>query len=59
MVCSREVTVVHRRNKFRAHEHSIQKLMNSTVKVKTPYNIKEVIGNGEKIESIALNGEAE
>ncbi|WP_422762812.1 NAD(P)/FAD-dependent oxidoreductase [Priestia endophytica] len=51
-----EVTVVHRRNKFRAHEHSIQKLMNSTVKVKTPYNIKEVVGNDEKIEYIVLEG---
>lgn len=40
------VTLVHRRDKFRAHEHSVQKLLESTVLMKTPW---EVLGlTGEK-----------
>lgn len=51
---AKEVTIVHRRDKFRAHEYSVNQLMNSTVSVKTPYNIKELIGNGGKIERVIL-----
>ena len=40
-----KVTVVHRRDKFRAHEHSIEQLMNSSVEVKTPYVPTEIIGD--------------
>lgn len=32
-----KVTLVHRRDKFRAHEHSIELLLDSTVETKTPY----------------------
>ncbi|WP_085505721.1 NAD(P)/FAD-dependent oxidoreductase [Thalassobacillus devorans] len=39
-----EVTLVHRRDKFRAHEHSVEKLMASSVNVKTPFAPEEVIG---------------
>ncbi|KIL43674.1 NAD(P)/FAD-dependent oxidoreductase [Jeotgalibacillus campisalis] len=31
------VTLVHRRDKFRAHEHSVEQLMNSGVNIMTPY----------------------
>ncbi|MDG5471782.1 NAD(P)/FAD-dependent oxidoreductase [Jeotgalibacillus sp. ET6] len=31
------VTLVHRRDKFRAHEHSVEQLMNSSVNIMTPY----------------------
>ncbi|KIL42619.1 NAD(P)/FAD-dependent oxidoreductase [Jeotgalibacillus soli] len=34
---AKSVTLVHRRDKFRAHEHSVEQLMNSSVKIKTPY----------------------
>ncbi|WP_457983197.1 NAD(P)/FAD-dependent oxidoreductase [Bacillus paralicheniformis] len=40
-----KVTLVHRRDKFRAHEHSIEQLMNSSVEVKTPYVPTEIIGD--------------
>lgn len=33
---AKEVTIVHRRDKFRAHEHSVENLHNSKVIVKTP-----------------------
>ncbi len=40
-----KVTLVHRRDKFRAHEHSIEQLMNSSVDVKTPYAPAELTGD--------------
>jgi thioredoxin reductase len=48
-----KVTLIHRRDKFRAHEHSIENLMKSKVDVKTPYHIAEIIGD-EKIEKVIL-----
>ncbi|WP_025027956.1 NAD(P)/FAD-dependent oxidoreductase [Caldalkalibacillus mannanilyticus] len=48
-----KVTLIHRRDKFRAHEHSVENLMNSKVDVKTPYHIAELIGN-ERIEKVIL-----
>jgi thioredoxin reductase len=49
-----QVTLTHRRDKFRAHEHSVETLMNSKVDLKTPYHIKEIIGDGEKINQVVL-----
>ncbi|SFE15830.1 thioredoxin reductase (NADPH) [Paenibacillus catalpae] len=40
------VTLVHRRDKFRAHEHSVQNLINSKVKVLTPKEITSLHGDG-------------
>ncbi|AIQ65394.1 ferredoxin-NADP reductase [Paenibacillus stellifer] len=48
-----EVTLIHRRNKFRAHEHSVENLMNSKVKVITPTEITELHGDGF-IEKVTL-----
>ena len=31
------VSLIHRRDKFRAHEHSVEQLMNSSVNIMTPY----------------------
>ncbi|MEH7886158.1 NAD(P)/FAD-dependent oxidoreductase [Bacillus sp. JJ1609] len=55
-----QVTIVHRRDKFRAHEHSVENLQNSKVDIKTPYIPTELIGDGNKISQIVLqdaNGE--
>ena len=55
-----EVTIVHRRDKFRAHEHSVENLKNSNVIIKTPYIPSELVGDGEVITQIVLedaNGE--
>ncbi len=49
-----EVYIVHRRDKFRAHEHSVENLHNSKVIIKTPYVPKEIIGDEEKITQIIL-----
>lgn len=48
-----KVTLIHRRDKFRAHEHSVETLMNSKVEVKTPYAIEQLIGE-EEIEKVIL-----
>jgi ferredoxin/flavodoxin---NADP+ reductase len=55
-----KVTIVHRRDKFRAHEHSVENLKNSKVEIKTPYVPAELIGDEDKIHQVVLqeaNGE--
>ncbi|MGE7767164.1 NAD(P)/FAD-dependent oxidoreductase [Peribacillus sp. NPDC096540] len=47
------VTIAHRRDKFRAHEHSVENLTNSTVHVMTPYVPVELRGS-EEIEYVVL-----
>ncbi|GGC99184.1 ferredoxin--NADP reductase 2 [Thalassobacillus devorans] len=49
-----EVTLVHRREKFRAHEHSVNQLKASTIHIKTPMIIEDLIGTKESIETITL-----
>ncbi|MFJ5623280.1 NAD(P)/FAD-dependent oxidoreductase [Peribacillus loiseleuriae] len=49
-----KVTIVHRRDKFRAHEHSVENLRNSKVEIKTPYLPAEFIGNGSEITQVVL-----
>ncbi|MGM9950321.1 MAG: NAD(P)/FAD-dependent oxidoreductase [Lysinibacillus sp.] len=48
-----KVTLIHRRDKFRAHEHSIERLMDSSVDIKTPYVPAELIG-GETITQVVI-----
>ena len=55
-----QVSIVHRRDKFRAHEHSVENLYNSKVDVKTPYVPAELIGDESGIKQVVLetvNGE--
>lgn len=51
-----KVTIVHRRDKFRAHEHSVENLFNSNVDVKTPYVPAELIGDENGIKQVVLGG---
>lgn len=44
---AKSVTLIHRRDKFRAHEHSVQNLMNSSVKVITPAEITALHGDSD------------
>ncbi len=48
-----KVTLVHRRDKFRAHEHSVELLMNSKVEVVTPREIEALQGD-DRIEAVVL-----
>jgi thioredoxin reductase (NADPH) len=40
------VTLIHRRDEFRAHEQSVQELRQSPVNILTPYELRRVCGNG-------------
>ncbi|WP_419882096.1 NAD(P)/FAD-dependent oxidoreductase [Peribacillus sp. B-H-3] len=51
-----KVTIVHRRDKFRAHEHSVDNLKNSKVDIKTPFVPAEFIGNEDKITQVVVEG---
>ncbi len=48
-----KVTLIHRRDKFRAHEHSVENLMKSKVEVITPTEIKKLEGR-DQIEQVLL-----
>jgi thioredoxin reductase (NADPH) len=48
-----QVTLIHRRNSFRAHEHSVELLMNSKVNVLTPKEIIELQGE-DNIRSVTI-----
>ncbi len=51
---AKKVMIVHRRNKFRAHEHSVDLLMKSNVEILTPYVPTELIGD-EEIERVIVS----
>ncbi|WEG13738.1 NAD(P)/FAD-dependent oxidoreductase [Pullulanibacillus sp. KACC 23026] len=49
-----KVYLVHRRDKFRAHEHSVTQLRNSSVAIKTPSVVAEFIGDDVRVHKVAL-----
>ncbi|WP_018933228.1 NAD(P)/FAD-dependent oxidoreductase [Gracilibacillus lacisalsi] len=49
-----EVSLVHRRNDFRAHEHSVNQLKESSVQIKTPMVIDELIGYDGLIKQVVI-----
>lgn len=51
---AKKVSLVHRRDKFRAHESTVTQLMNSKVNVKTPFNPKNLLSSGDKINAVIL-----
>lgn len=50
---AQHVTLVHRRDTFRAHEQSVENLKNSSVEVMTPFVPTELIGE-DQIEQVVL-----
>jgi thioredoxin reductase len=50
-ICSK-VTLVHRRDEFRAHEESVRKLKASSVDIKLWYELRTVKGNGKMEEAV-------
>jgi ferredoxin/flavodoxin---NADP+ reductase len=48
-----KVTIIHRRDKFRAHEHSVEQLKQSKVEMLTPYVPTQLVGD-EKIEKVVV-----
>lgn len=51
---AKKVYLTHRRNKFRAHEHSISLLEDSSVEMITPFIPHSISGNNHKIQSVTL-----
>ncbi len=49
-----QVTIVHRRDKFRAHEHSVENLNNSKVDIKTPYVPDDLVGDENGINQVVI-----
>jgi len=59
---AKSVTLVHRRDSFRAHEHSIELLNQSSVIVKTPYVVDHFEAEGEAFTHVGVrnsDGEVE
>ncbi|MGG2085957.1 NAD(P)/FAD-dependent oxidoreductase [Priestia aryabhattai] len=54
-----KVTLTHRRDKFRAHEHSVENLHNSSVDIKTPYVPVEFIGDDHITQVVLENTKGE
>lgn len=50
---ARKITLIHRREQFRAHEESVKKLFQSSVQVKLFYELKAIHGN-ERIEEAVI-----
>lgn len=48
------VTLIHRRERFTAHETSVNQLMESTVDVKTSLSVKEILGADGNIKEILV-----
>lgn len=48
-----QVTLVHRRDQFRAHEHSVQKLKNGSIRILTPYELIKLHGQ-HRIDQVTL-----
>lgn len=48
------VTLTHRRDKFRAHEHSVSELRESAVDIHSSYEVAELIGDGHRIRQAVL-----
>jgi ferredoxin/flavodoxin---NADP+ reductase len=46
---AQKITLVHRRDVFRAHELSVTELMKSNVDIKLFYEVKRVLGDGTKV----------
>ncbi|WP_068672789.1 NAD(P)/FAD-dependent oxidoreductase [Oceanobacillus sp. Castelsardo] len=50
---AKKVTLVHRRDEFRAHEHSVEKLHSSNVDILTPYAAADIVSSN-KIDQLIL-----
>lgn len=51
---AREVSIVHRRPEFRGHEHSVEKLKNSTVQILTPYMIEQLNIENQEFKGVQI-----
>ena len=51
---ARSITLIHRRDEFRAHESSVNELRASSARILTPYEVKQVVGSDGRIERVTI-----
>jgi len=51
---AQQITLIHRRDKWRAHEDSINKLMRSSVDVRTFHEVRSIEHEGRKLSSVTI-----
>lgn len=49
------VTIVHRRDEFGGLEQNVRQMKESSVKVRTPFQVKQLHGNGDLIEAVSIS----
>ncbi|WP_085992307.1 NAD(P)/FAD-dependent oxidoreductase [Oceanobacillus senegalensis] len=54
-----QVNIIHRRNRFRAHEASVERLKESRVNILTPYQLVDIHGDNDRIQSISIQKDGE
>ena len=52
---AREITIIHRRDQFRAAEDSVQKMLNSPIHVKVFYELRRLDGDGQVQRAVIYN----
>lgn len=56
---AKKVSIIHRRDTFRAHEASVKNMENSKVNILTPYEVVDIEGNEDRIHSIHIKNKDE
>ena len=54
---AKEVTLIHRRDEFRAHEHNVEKLLRGRARVRLSCELKAVLGNTHVEAAIVYNNQ--
>src|SRR5207249_4855975 len=54
-----EITLIHRRDAFRAHEDSVKKLYASPIKVKTFYELRAIRGDNQVREAVVFQNKTQ
>lgn len=54
---SRRITLIHRRDKFRAHEHTVKQVLESPVEVLTFTEVARIVGNG-RVEAVEVHNKS-
>ena len=47
-------TIIHRRDNFRALEHSVEELKQSSVSIKTPFVPSQLLGDGKTLDKLEI-----
>jgi ferredoxin/flavodoxin---NADP+ reductase len=51
---AKSITLIHRRDRFRAHEHTVEQVLNSSVRVMTHTEVARIVGDGNGIKAVEV-----